>query len=821
MVDMVPISSVVSDYDKLRMTTEGHNIGEQQPEEREEAANPPANEPDDMEDGEICEDDDEDTKPLPVPVPSAASSRNSASKDSRSSRSHGPQTALSSWSGTVNARSQAAGGGRSPLGDSSCFDPNEEYYRSGGHEDRDYRYLDDNQPVIQDFSADGEHRSPSSPSRYESKRRRRSVTPEEYRHGSKRARAASPPYHRNSRRAPLGRGRWAERQICKFFREGYCRDGDNCNYSHDAADSMRKSELCKFYQHGYCKKGLQCPLLHGEFPCKAFHKGECSKEQCQYSHVALTEYTQGIFDQMMKDEELASKILIPQAPVKRKVLLPAGPLEPPQTIAPVEFTPAPHQPMQEPMPAMIPTGPETAQTIPAAPQILLEPSPVNMAHAAFDMANMYTPAPHPVIIQPEIQQPSETLAPQADPMETTDAAEPEPSSGGFNINEMLAQITQGSSVQDYSAYAPQPSPSVDNYSVYAPQDDPFAPQEEQYVSAPPANDSPASPTHEIETAPLSSAPDWKLIPVDVNTEDKVQFEEKILQMSQSNSNLRMDPRLKKLLDNQFDRVSSLIGSMAAQNAAPAEPQPQPAANSAPAAPAVPPAARPDPRTDPRRADPRKRSAPSAAPASAEPSAPSSSSASDLRVVYDANQDQHALVHGYVDHNDPSTWSTDVDHRPHFNPNQYGNSPPQSHHGHERDRDRHYNGSSYRDDYRDSASASYRSGYRGGEGRYRGRGRGHWRDSRPPRDSRYYRHEYDEEDPRDPRVRRNGVHSNAAPAPAPSQAPAPTPAPAPAAEAASAAPEQPAAPAQPMSLREKRKDNVYESPLSRPPGGARF
>lgn len=92
--------------------------------------------------------------------------------------------------------------------------------------------------------------------------------------------------------------RWGEKTICKFFREGFCRDGDECAFSHNAADSHRKPELCKFYQHGFCKKGLSCLHLHGEYPCKAFHKGECSKEQCQYSHLPLNDFTQPIFDQV-------------------------------------------------------------------------------------------------------------------------------------------------------------------------------------------------------------------------------------------------------------------------------------------------------------------------------------------------------------------------------------------------------------------------------------------------------------------------------------------------------------------------------------------
>lgn len=74
--------------------------------------------------------------------------------------------------------------------------------------------------------------------------------------------------------------------------------GDKCAYSHDAADSHRKAELCKFYQQGYCKKNLHCNLLHGEYPCKAFHKGECTKDQCQFSHEPLNDFTRPIFEQV-------------------------------------------------------------------------------------------------------------------------------------------------------------------------------------------------------------------------------------------------------------------------------------------------------------------------------------------------------------------------------------------------------------------------------------------------------------------------------------------------------------------------------------------
>ncbi|VDP26946.1 unnamed protein product [Heligmosomoides polygyrus] len=138
--------------------------------------------------------------------------------------------------------------------------------------------------------------------------------------------------------------RWAtEHQICKFFREGYCRDGDNCAYSHQAEDSLRRPELCKFYQQGFCKKGLTCLLLHGEFPCKAYHKGECSRDPCHFSHVPLTDYTRPLFERMCQEDEMYANRGLGNhlAPMKRRVLLPQGPGGAPQTTQQPSTTSAP------------------------------------------------------------------------------------------------------------------------------------------------------------------------------------------------------------------------------------------------------------------------------------------------------------------------------------------------------------------------------------------------------------------------------------------------------------------------------------------------
>uniref|UniRef100_A0A8R1DJR2 C3H1-type domain-containing protein n=1 Tax=Caenorhabditis japonica TaxID=281687 RepID=A0A8R1DJR2_CAEJA len=152
-----------------------------------------------------------------------------------------------------------------------------------------------------------------------------------------------------------------DHQICKFFREGYCRDGDNCLYSHQAEDSLRRSVLCNFYANSFCKKGLQCLMLHGEFPCIEFHKGICKNNQCRFSHVPLTDYTRPIVDKALADEEARQQQQAPsyrQNPVanaaaaaaaanvmapRRRVLLPGGP-NLPQTSpphAPIIHAPVP------------------------------------------------------------------------------------------------------------------------------------------------------------------------------------------------------------------------------------------------------------------------------------------------------------------------------------------------------------------------------------------------------------------------------------------------------------------------------------------------
>lgn len=87
------------------------------------------------------------------------------------------------------------------------------------------------------------------------------------------------------------------RPVCKFFVEGKCAKGSDCQFYHPPPHP-RKKELCKFYLSGHCAKGKHCHFMHEEFPCKFYHTGAVcySKESCRFSHKPLTEETKLLLD---------------------------------------------------------------------------------------------------------------------------------------------------------------------------------------------------------------------------------------------------------------------------------------------------------------------------------------------------------------------------------------------------------------------------------------------------------------------------------------------------------------------------------------------
>uniref|UniRef100_A0A915A8Z7 C3H1-type domain-containing protein n=2 Tax=Parascaris univalens TaxID=6257 RepID=A0A915A8Z7_PARUN len=532
-----------------------------------------------MEEGEIFDDDDnkEDNAtalntPVGAPTGVAQSPTQTSVAQSRKPRDFDREEAgirgnegsmLSSWMSGVKQRTKPSGGMASPT-----IDANEEYYgygsasptegvsdkdyrmRSAEHADKDYRWgsvHDDdphhgqNQDAINEFG-DSDYRSMSP--RID-RRRRRSPSPGYL--GAKRLRGHSPPM-RGGYRGRGFRGRWGDRQICKFFREGYCRDGENCSYSHDAADSGRKPELCKFYQQGFCKKGLQCPLLHGEYPCKAFHKGECSRDPCQFSHVPLNSFTQPIFDQMMKDDELASRIAIPQGPLKRRVLIPGGPspnapgASPVSTLSTVSAD-AMSAGVLPPPSVVVPTlssgGVAVAIT---QPQLVIPPTlaaphgnyPAFFTHHVLTtptvvdnpaVANATLPVlPVPPTVENAVAAPQFPMAAEKETKEEEDEGDT-----SFNINKMLEQITSKVKKDDV----------------------------EESPASPPMFNADAD-GQDAPMIPHGSIVAWKLIGVDDIPAPHSNIDAGVLQQSLTDSSLRNDPRIKKALSSQFDAFTNSL-----------------------------------------------------------------------------------------------------------------------------------------------------------------------------------------------------------------------------------------------------------------------
>uniref|UniRef100_A0A7I2V4L9 RING-type E3 ubiquitin transferase n=1 Tax=Homo sapiens TaxID=9606 RepID=A0A7I2V4L9_HUMAN len=48
---------------------------------------------------------------------------------------------------------------------------------------------------------------------------------------------------------------------CRYFMHGVCREGSQCLFSHDLANS-KPSTICKYYQKGYCAYGTRCRYDH-------------------------------------------------------------------------------------------------------------------------------------------------------------------------------------------------------------------------------------------------------------------------------------------------------------------------------------------------------------------------------------------------------------------------------------------------------------------------------------------------------------------------------------------------------------------------------
>jgi len=99
------------------------------------------------------------------------------------------------------------------------------------------------------------------------------------------------------------------KQVCKYFLEGHCAKGDNCDFLHQQPYNYKR-EVCKFYLQDSCGKGDSCTFLHKEFPCKLFHTGQdCTLgENCKFSHEPMSEELREIFINYLDNAELNEEL---------------------------------------------------------------------------------------------------------------------------------------------------------------------------------------------------------------------------------------------------------------------------------------------------------------------------------------------------------------------------------------------------------------------------------------------------------------------------------------------------------------------------------
>ncbi|KAM6215353.1 LOW QUALITY PROTEIN: E3 ubiquitin-protein ligase makorin-2 [Rhynchocyon petersi] len=64
------------------------------------------------------------------------------------------------------------------------------------------------------------------------------------------------------RRSPFNPTTMSTKQVtCRYFMHGVCREGNQCLFSHDLANS-KPSTICRYYQKGYCAYGARCRYDH-------------------------------------------------------------------------------------------------------------------------------------------------------------------------------------------------------------------------------------------------------------------------------------------------------------------------------------------------------------------------------------------------------------------------------------------------------------------------------------------------------------------------------------------------------------------------------
>ncbi|XP_031330062.1 protein suppressor of sable isoform X2 [Photinus pyralis] len=101
--------------------------------------------------------------------------------------------------------------------------------------------------------------------------------------------------------------------VCVFYLQGKCTKDNECPFSHELSQPL-KLELCKFYLMGCCAKGEKCFYMHSEFPCKFYHTGlPCyAGDSCKFAHGKPLE--EGLRQILFKHIETAPKEILGEFP---------------------------------------------------------------------------------------------------------------------------------------------------------------------------------------------------------------------------------------------------------------------------------------------------------------------------------------------------------------------------------------------------------------------------------------------------------------------------------------------------------------------------
>ena len=96
--------------------------------------------------------------------------------------------------------------------------------------------------------------------------------------------------------------------VCKYWLEGICGKGDECQFMHEGEPKTLTTRVCNYFLIGTCLKGKKCPYSHDTrlVPCKFHHvKGFCNQGKlCKYSHKPISKDLQ---EKLKKDYDTYQK----------------------------------------------------------------------------------------------------------------------------------------------------------------------------------------------------------------------------------------------------------------------------------------------------------------------------------------------------------------------------------------------------------------------------------------------------------------------------------------------------------------------------------